>query len=119
MQSGEHEDWNCEPLGYNMCHSLVRKLYSTVSKSTTIPGRKIGLLIFASHSCSVCLHSVHERADDDVLCLREQGAQRYANTYIDRQVGKTIKTLGPSVFIGRTFLGPTPSTEKINTDKYI
>ncbi len=56
---------------------------------------------------------------DDVSCLREQGAQRYANTYVDRQVEKTIKTLGPSVLIGRTFLDPTPSTEYINTDKYI
>ncbi len=91
-----------------MCHSPVRKLYSTVSKSTTIPGRKIGLLMFACHSS--------ERTDD-VSCLREQGAQRYANTYINRQVGKTIKTLEPSVLIGRIFLGPTPSTEYINTDK--
>ncbi len=104
---------------WQQVYNQISKFYSTVSKSTTIPGRKIGLLIFASHSCSVCLHSVHECADDDVLCLREQGAQRYANTYIDRQVGKTIKTLGPSVFIGQTFLGPTPSTENINTDKYI
>ncbi len=31
----------------------------------------------------LCLHSVCERADD-VSCLRDQGAQRYANTYIDR-----------------------------------
>ncbi len=67
---------------------------------------------------SLCLHSVRERADY-VSCLREQGAQRYANTYVDRQVGKPIKTLGQSVLIGRTFLGPTPSTEYINTDKYI
>ncbi len=59
-----------------------------------------------------------ERADD-VSCLREQGAQRYANTYVDRQVEKTIKMLGPSVLIGRTFLCPAPSTEYINTDKYI
>ncbi len=66
----------------------------------------------------LCLHSVSERADG-VSCLREQGAQRYANTYVDRQVGKPIKMLGPSVLIGRTFLGPTPSTEYINTDKYI
>ncbi len=50
-------------LGYNMCHSLVRKLYSTVSKSTTIPGRKIGLLMFVFHSRSVC-NRVRERADD-------------------------------------------------------
>ncbi len=61
---------------------------------------------------------MRERADD-VSCLCEQGAQRYANTYVDRPVGKPIKTLGPSVLIGRTFLGPTPSTEYINTDKYI
>ncbi len=38
MQSGGREDWNWEPLGYILCHSPVRKLYSTVSKSTTIPG---------------------------------------------------------------------------------
>ncbi len=94
-----------------MCHSPVRNLYSTVSKSTTIPGRKIGLLMFACHSCSVC-NSVRERADN-VSCLREQGAQRYANTYIDRQVGKPIKTLGPSVLIGRTFLGPTHLPQNI------
>ncbi len=51
------EDWNWEPLGYIMCHSPVRKLYSTVSKSTTIPGRKIRLLMFVCHSCSVCSDS--------------------------------------------------------------
>ncbi len=33
-----------------LCHSL----YSTVTKSTTIPGSKIGLLMFACHSRSVC-----------------------------------------------------------------
>ncbi len=52
---------------------------------------------------------MRERADDDVSCLQEQGAQRYANTYVDRQVGKTIKMLG------RSFIGPSPSTEYINT----
>ncbi len=61
---------------------------------------------------------MRDRADD-VSCLHEQGAQRYANTYVDRQVGKPIKMLGPSVLIGQTFLGPTPSTEYVNTDKYI
>ncbi len=35
---------------------------------------------------------MRERADD-VSCLREPGAQMYANTNVDRQVGKTIKTL--------------------------
>ncbi len=59
-----------------------------------------------------------ERADD-LTCLREQGAQRYANTYVDKPVGKPIKTLGLSVLIGRTFLGSMPYTEYINTDKYI
>ncbi len=49
---------------------------------------------------------------DDVSCLRKPGAQRYANTYVDRQVGKLIKMLG------RTFLGPTPPTEYINTGKF-
>ncbi len=34
-------------LQYIMCHSPLRKLYSTVSKSTTIPGRKIRLLMIA------------------------------------------------------------------------
>ncbi len=47
MQSGGYKDWNWEPLGYIMCHSPVRKRYSIVSKSNTIPGRKIGLLMFA------------------------------------------------------------------------
>ncbi len=83
--------------GKNFIAQLVKVL------QYPIPGRKIGLLMFAC----LCLHSVCERADD-VSCLRDQGAQRYANTYIDRQVGKTIKTLG------RTFLGPKPSTEYIN-----
>ncbi len=58
---------------------------------------------------------MRERADD-VSCLHEQGAQRYANTYVGRQVGKTIKTLGQSVLIGRKFLGTTSSTEYVNTD---
>ncbi len=55
-------------------------------------------------------HSVHEHADD-VSCLHEPGVQRHGNTYVDRQVGKSIKMLGMSVLIGRTFLGPMPSTE--------
>ncbi len=72
--------------------------------------------MFACHSRCLHhgLHSICERADD-VSCLREQGVQRYANTHVDRQVGKSIKMLGMSVLIGRTFLGPTPSTEYINT----
>ncbi len=45
-------------LGYIMCKGhkgpLVRKFYSTVSESTTIPGRKIRLLMFVCHSRSVC-----------------------------------------------------------------
>ncbi len=57
----------------------------------------------------LCQHSVRERTDDDVSFLREQGAQRYANTYVDREL----------VFIGRTLLGLTPSPEYISTDKYI
>ncbi len=63
---------------------------------------------------SLCLHRVRDRADY-VICLHEPGAQRYANIYVDRQIGKPIEMLGPSVLIGRTFLGPTPSTEYINT----
>ncbi len=76
--------------------------------------------MFACHSrhLPASLHSIRECADD-VSCLREQGAQRYANTYVDRQVGKSIKMLRTSILIGRTFLGPTPSTEYINTAKYI
>ncbi len=62
------------------------------------------------------MHSMHECADD-ISCLHEQGAQSYANTYIDRQLGKPNKTLGPSALIGWTFLGPTPSREYINTEK--
>ncbi len=61
---------------------------------------------------------MRERADDDTSCLCEPGAQRYANTYVDKQVGKSIKMLGPSVLIGQTFLDPTLSTEYLNTDKY-
>ncbi len=38
---------------------------------------------------SLCLHSVRECADD-VLCLRNKGAQRYV--YVDRLVAKPIKT---------------------------
>ncbi len=68
--------------------------------------------------CTNCALEYSERADD-VSSLRKQGVQRYANTFVDRQVGKPIKTLGPSVLIGRTFLGSTFSTEFINTDKLI
>ncbi len=52
---------------------------------------------------------------DDVSCLREQGAWRYANTYVDRQVGQPIIALGPREMIGRMFYGPTSSTDDINT----
>ncbi len=69
MQSREHEDCNCEPLGYNMCHSPVRKLHCTVSKRTTIPGRKIGLLMFACHSCSVCTVCVNALMTVTVLLV--------------------------------------------------
>ncbi len=75
--------------------------------------RKIGLLMFVCYSRSVC-NSVRDCADV-ISCLREPGAQSYANTHVDRQIGKPIKTLGPSILIGRTFLGPTPSKEYINT----
>ncbi len=116
MQSGGLEDWNWEPLCYIMCHLLMRKHYSAVSKYYN--ARKEDRVVDVCLSFLLCLHSVCECADD-VSCLREQGAQRYANTYVDRQVGKTIKMLGPSVLIGWTFLGTTPSTENMNTDKYI
>ncbi len=100
-----------------MCHSPVRKRYSTVKKRYNNT-RKEDRVVDVCLPFSLCLHSVRERTDD-VSCLREQGAQRYTNTYVDRQVGKTIKMLGLSVLIGRTFLAPTPSTEYFNTDKYI
>ncbi len=102
-------------MGFTRLHhvSPLRKLYSTVSKSTTIPGRKNGLLMFVYHSRSV---SVCERTDN-VSCLREQCVQRYANTYVDRQEGKTIKTLGPSDLIGRIFL--LLPLHRINKDKCI
>ncbi len=54
---------------------------------------------------------------DDVSSLHKQGAQRYANTYFDRQAGQPIVMFGPSILIGRTFYGPTPFTEDINTYK--
>ncbi len=53
-RAGRRKNRNWEPLGYIMCHSPVRELYNTVSKSTTIPERKIGLLMFDCHSRSVC-----------------------------------------------------------------
>ncbi len=56
------------------------------------------------------LHSILDRADD-VSCLREPGVLRYSNTHVDRQLGKPMKMFGTSVLTGRTFLGPTPSTE--------
>ncbi len=71
--------------------------------------------MFACHSCSVRTACVKALMVMYRVCLREQGSQRYTNTYVDRQVGKTIKMLGPSVVIGHTFLGLTPSTEYINT----
>ncbi len=83
MQSGGREDWNWEPLGYIM-------YYNT---------RKEDRVVDVCLPFSLYLHSVRERADD-VSCLREQGAQRYANTYVDRQVRNPIKTLGPNVLIG-------------------
>ncbi len=67
--------------------------------------------MFACHSCSGCTACMNVLVD--VSCLCEQGAQKYANIYVDRQVGKSIKPLEPSILIGRTFLGPTPSTEYI------
>ncbi len=47
--------------------------------------------------------------------LRKQGGRSYANTYIDLQVGQPIIALGQRNLIGRTFYGPTPSTDDINT----
>lgn len=59
-----------------------------------------------------------ERADY-LVCLREQGAQSYANTNIDRQVGQLIVALEPRDMIMQEFYGPTPSTDLIKTNKYI
>ncbi len=55
----------------------------------------------------------------DVSCLREQGAQRYANTYIYREVGQPIVALRPRDMIGQTFYGPTPSIVDINTLEHL
>ncbi len=66
-----------------------------------------------------CIYIYIQNIQRVVSCLREQVAQRYANTLVDRQVGKTIKMLRPNIFIGQTFLVPTASTERINTDEYI
>ncbi len=85
------KDWYLEPLGYIMCHSPVRKRYSTVSKKY-YNRRKEDWVVDVCLPFLFCLHSVCERVDD-VSCLRKQGVQRYANTYIDTKVGKTIKTL--------------------------
>ncbi len=53
----------------------------------------------------------------DVSSLREQGVQRYANTYVDRQVGQPIVALGSNNLIGQTFYGHTPSTVEISAYK--
>ncbi len=49
---------------------------------------------------------------DDVTCLHKQDARRYANTYIDRQVGKPIV---PRDMFEQTCYGSAPSTDDINT----
>ncbi len=74
----------------------------------------------------LCLNSVwdlchHKRASWWCILSARTGCAKVCKhiQYIDKQVGKTIKTLRPSVLIGRTFLGPTPSTEYVTTDKYI
>ncbi len=117
MQSGGARGLELETTCYIMYHSLVRKRYNTVSKCTTIPGRNTGFLMLVYHSRSVCTTCMNALMTYSYLC--EPGAQRYANTYVGKQVGKPIKTLGPSILIGRTFHGPTPSTEygftQINT----
>uniref|UniRef100_A0A673GQY1 Pre-rRNA-processing protein TSR2 homolog n=1 Tax=Sinocyclocheilus rhinocerous TaxID=307959 RepID=A0A673GQY1_9TELE len=95
---------------------LMNNEFDTVVDDGSLP--QVYRVVDVCLPSSLCLHSVRERADD-VSCLREPGAQRYANTYVDRQVGKPIKMLGPSILIGRTFLDPTPSTEYINAYKYI
>ncbi len=37
-----------------------------------------------------CLSRYVREHADDVSCLHKQCAQRYVNTYVDRQVGKSI-----------------------------
>ncbi len=64
------------------CHSPLKKMYSTVNKSTTVQGRKIGLLMFICHSRSVCT-----------------GCAEVCKCILWHQVGKPIKMLRPSVHI--------------------
>ncbi len=56
----------------------------------------------AFHSRLIC-NRVMGRTDD-VSCLREQGAWRYANTYFDRQVGQTIVMLEPNNLLVEAFM---------------
>lgn len=56
--------------------------------------RKEDRVVNVSLPFLVCPHSVRECAGD-VSCLREQGVQSYANTYVDRQGGMPIKMLRP------------------------
>ncbi len=65
--------------------------------------------MFACHSCSVCIAYVNALMTYPVCANR--GEQKYANTDVDRQVGKPIKR---SELV---FLGPTPSTEYLNVYK--
>jgi len=63
---------------------------------------------------STTLHSLTEH-DDVVWRLCEQGARRYGNTHVDRQVGHRIIAFEPNAMIGQKFLGPETSTENICT----
>ncbi len=43
----------------------------------------------------------------------------FVNKTDDRQAGQPIVMFGLNVLIGQSFLGPTPSTDDINTYTYI
>ncbi len=58
--------------------------------------------MFACHSRSVCI--VYVIALMTYTGLREQGVQRYANTYVDRQVGKPLIMFEPNILITFTFM---------------
>ncbi len=91
----------------------TRKNLSANADIWKIPniGRYIDMVIYRSttnynnnafHSRLIC-NRVMGRTDD-VSCLREQGAWRYANTYFDRQVGQTIVMLEPNNLLVEAFM---------------
>ncbi len=46
-------------------------------------------------------------------------ANKVCKYIFDRQVGQPIVMFGPNILIGRTFYGPMPSTDDINTYKWV